>query len=173
MNIELKNSALKSLELTDAASLAKHANNPNIAMFLREGFPSPYSKEDAVTFIKHTQQTKHVHFGIAVNGQVCGIIGLIYHHTNIKDAELGFWLSDDFWGKGVITEATKAIVKYGFEVMQLNRIYSSCFTDNYGSKRVHEKVGFTFLGEASDICSNAQRNKSLTYEMLREDYLKM
>lgn len=168
MKIILSTCKLRSFTLEDAPSLAFHANNINIAKFLRDGFPHPYNTNDAITFIKNTQQTKHCHFAIEVNGEVCGVIGLIYHHTNIKEAELGFWLGEKYWGKGIITEAVKGIVKHGFEVMELNRIYSSCFVDNYGSKRVHEKVGFTYLGTAK-ICHNKYKNtNSLQFELLKD-----
>ncbi len=171
MKLTLKSCTLRNLKVEDAESLAFHANNPEIAKFLRAGFPSPYRLEDAITFINNTKQTKHLNLGIEVDQEICGVIGLIYHHTKIKEAELGFWLGETQWGKGIITEAVRGIVDYGFNKLDLNRIYSSCFIDNYGSIRVHEKIGFKFNGIEKDVCTNAHRTESRHYEMLRSDYL--
>ncbi len=171
MEIRLENSLLRNFVIEDAASIAKYANNYNIAKNLRAGFPFPYTIKDAETFIKNTFHTKHINLAIEVNSEACGVIGLIYHHTKVKDAELGFWLAEEHWNKGIITEATKGIIDFGFRELQLNRIYSFCLVNNIGSKKVHDKVGFNYLGIVKDKCTSASGERlTHAFEFLKEMY---
>lgn len=134
---------LRKLRHSDAESLAKHANNRNIARFLRDGFPHPYRLSDAKSWISMVLEGKDIVYTIEVEGEACGGIGL----HRMKDvyrfnAEIGYWLSEQHWGKGIVTEAVKLMVDEGFTREPFTRIYAGVFSNNKASMRVLEKCGF-------------------------------
>ncbi len=129
----------------DLDSLVKHANNHNIAKFLTNGFPHPYTKDDGIKYLASvSQQYPTQIFTISVNGEAVGSIGL-FPQTDIhtKNAEMGYWLSEEYWGNGIMPEAIKLIVDYGFKTFDVIRIFARPFGTNLQSQRVLEKAGFT------------------------------
>lgn len=145
MEIELeKHIVLRPFKTEDAEDLARNANNPKIAQFLTDAFPSPYTLEHAKEFIKNVgKSTPPNVFGIAINGEICGGIGIhLKEDVYRKSAELGYWLAEKHWGKGIIPKAIMAMVNYGFENFDINRIYACPYGNNSQSKRVLEKIGF-------------------------------
>ena len=135
---------LRPFTLNDAASLAHHANNKNIARYLTDMFPHPYSQEDAEKFITMVNGMQPVTVkGIEVNGEICGGIGVHPQTMNYKrNAELGYWISEQYWGQGIVTALIPQAVKHAFEVLEIDRIYARCFGSNKASMRVLEKSGF-------------------------------
>jgi RimJ/RimL family protein N-acetyltransferase len=134
--------------MDDAVDLASHANNPKIAANLRDRFPHPYTLSDAESFLKRVNsQEPRTSFAIATASEPIGGVGLMLgqdvHHLT---AELGYWLAESYWGKGVMTSALIAITEYGFLKFGLNRIYAEPYAPNSASMRVLEKAGFTFEG---------------------------
>ena len=130
---------------SDLESLAKYANNYNIARFLTDAFPHPYSIEDAkayISMVKDENPTKC--FAIDLNGEAIGSIG-IFPQADVhrKNAEMGYWLSEKFWGQGIIPEAIRQIVDYGFKTFDITRIFARPYGHNLKSQRVLEKAGFT------------------------------
>ena len=142
------NFELRKLTLSDAQSLAKAANNENVARFLREKFPYPYTLQDAVEYINYVLSSKNeLTYGIFVENQVCGCISVIFRgDVYKKSCELGYWLSEEHWGKGIMTSAVKEFCTFVFENYDINRIDAEIFADNISSRRVLEKVGFSFEG---------------------------
>jgi len=136
---------LRPWQQTDAESLVKYANNPDIAKNLTDAFPHPYTIENADHFIKMASEKEPVTvFAIEVNKEAAGGIGLHpQHDIQRKNAELGYWLAETYWGQGIITEAIKKIVDYGFTHLDINRIFARPFGSNFASQRVLEKAGFT------------------------------
>ncbi len=144
--MELKGNQIKlrPLQKSDAQALAKVANNKKIADNLRDMFPHPYNLDNAnwfIDFVKSQPETPR--FAIEYQDKFAGMIGLhpqpdIYR----KNVEIGYWLGEPFWGKGIATEAVKLIVDYGFKNLDINRIWAGVFAYNDGSKRVLEKNGF-------------------------------
>lgn len=128
----------------DVASLTKYANNPNIAKFMTDSFPHPYAEANAHAFIEFATKNSPVNiFAIEINGEATGGIGL--HAQNDiyrRNMELGYWLAEPFWGKGVITAAVKQMVDYGFKTFEIDRIFARPFGTNTGSQKVLEKAGF-------------------------------
>jgi len=129
----------------DLDSLVKYANNWNVAKWLTNGFPHPYTQEDGKKFlsmIANDSSTKV--FAIEVNGEAVGSIG-IFPQTDIheKSAEMGYWLAEEYWGKGIMTKAIQEIVEYGFQTFDIVRIFARPFSTNFNSQRVLEKAGFT------------------------------
>ncbi|NNC94395.1 MAG: GNAT family N-acetyltransferase [Chitinophagales bacterium] len=128
----------------DAESLAKHANNFKIAKNLRNVFPHPYSIEDAHAYIARSQNKPTNKFAIVIEGEACGGAG-IFQQDDVycKNAELGYWLSEQFWGNGVMSKVVKQMVQYGFKTFDVTRIFAVPYGTNLASQRVLEKAGFT------------------------------
>jgi RimJ/RimL family protein N-acetyltransferase len=120
------------------------ANNPKIARYLRDHFPHPYTHEAGAAWIARTHQDQPQRvFAIEYEGEPVGSIG-IHPKTDIarKNAELGYWLGEPYWGRGIMTEAIRQIVDYGFQTFDLTRIFAIPFGDNIGSQKALEKAGF-------------------------------
>ena len=139
---------LRPWSLTDLYSLVRYANNPDIAKFMTDGFPHPYTEEAGKAFIAFATKDDPIHiFAIEANGEAVGGIGL-HPQADVhrKNAELGYWLAEPFWGKGIITNAIKEIVAFGFKTYDINRIFARPFATNIGSQKVLEKAGFALEG---------------------------
>jgi len=136
--------SLRPLSQSDAPSLAKYANNWEIAKNLTDKFPHPYNEENALDFINFATTTKVSHiFAIDVEGEFTGGIGLhLQDDIHKKNAELGYWLGEPFWNNGILSQAIPQIVKYGFENLEITRIFARPFGSNIASQRVLEKSGF-------------------------------
>ena len=136
---------LRAWRPNDLENLVKYANNPKIAQNLTDAFPYPYTEEKGIQFIEMavSHDIQRI-FCIDINGEALGAIG-IHPQTDIycKNAELGYWLAETQWGKGLITEAIKQIVDYGFQKFDITRIFARPFGHNIASQKVLEKAGFT------------------------------
>lgn len=132
----------------DAEALVKYANNRQIWLNLRDGFPHPYTIDQARAFIgKVSQQNPLLIFAIAIPEEAIGSIGLSRNQDVHRfTAELGYWLGEPYWGQGIMTETVSRIVEYGFEQLGLIRIYAEPYAHNTGSCRVLEKAGFELEG---------------------------
>ncbi|MDQ3051983.1 MAG: GNAT family N-acetyltransferase [Bacteroidota bacterium] len=138
------NFKLRPFNAHDSASLVKYANNYRIAQFMTNQFPHPYTEESARAFINFATRDNPLHiFAIDIDGQSVGGIG-IHPQSDIysKNAELGYWLAEPFWGKGIITEAVRQMVTYGFKNFDVTRIFARPFGTNSASQKVLEKAGF-------------------------------
>jgi len=138
------NLTLRPWHLNDLSNLVKYANNWNIAKNLTNKFPHPYTEEDGKVFIEFANQDKPVHiFAIELDGEAIGGIGV--HPQNdihIKNAELGYWLAEPFWGKGIMSIAIKKMITFSFSSFDINRLYASVFDSNTASQKVLEKNHF-------------------------------
>jgi RimJ/RimL family protein N-acetyltransferase len=139
---------LRPWRASDAATLAEHANSPSIGHNLRDGFPYPYSYEDAVRFIAHAVAIEPLcRFAIVVQGEAVGSIGFVLHENVERvSVEIGYWLGERFRGRGLMTEAVRAITRYAIEAHGLTRVYAVPYEWNPASFRVLEKAGFTCEG---------------------------
>ena len=142
--IELERFKLRPWHPDDAGSLVKHAHNRRIASNLRDGFPYPYTLTDAKRWLNMVGENKDdVILAIEVNGEASGGIGL----HGLKDVyryncEIGYWLSETHWGKGIMSEAVAAMVKHAFTQGSWLRLFACIFENNPSSMRVLEKNGF-------------------------------
>ncbi|WLD93064.1 GNAT family N-acetyltransferase [Alkalihalobacillus sp. AL-G] len=106
------------------------------------------------------------------NGRLIGTIDFVSWNPKQQHAEIGYVLSQDYWGKGIMTEAAKEIIKFGFEKMELTRIQARCFLENIGSERVMEKVGMSFEGIIrKGMRLNDEHQDLKLYSILKEEYL--
>lgn len=148
MNIKLKKCLVRSWHKEDASSLTEHANNRNIWINLRDGFPHPYKISDAIKFIE-TAQTKKPEtiFCIDKNDEAIGAIGYGLNRDVEKfSAEIGYWLAEKFWGQGIMTEVLKSVTQYAIKTHDLVRIYALPYGWNQSSFRVLEKAGYVLEG---------------------------
>ncbi|MDH3217869.1 MAG: GNAT family N-acetyltransferase, partial [Candidatus Krumholzibacteria bacterium] len=148
MLIELKRCQVRSFTLGDAESLALHADNRKVWINLRDTFPHPYSPSDAQAFIEESlTEQPQTSFAIAVGAQAVGGIGLrLQSDVERVSAEIGYWLGETFWGRGITTEALRATTDYAIEEYHLTRVYAVPFAWNNASLRVLEKAGYTLEG---------------------------
>ncbi|RZJ79231.1 MAG: N-acetyltransferase [Flavobacterium sp.] len=135
---------LRPFLVSDLASLVKHANNYNIAKNLSNKFPFPYTQDDGIKFINLAlSSVPNEIFAIVINEEVVGSIG-VHPKADIhcKNAEIGYWIAEEFWGNGIVPEAVKLMINYGFKSFDITRIYASTYDINIKSQRVLEKSGF-------------------------------
>jgi ribosomal-protein-alanine N-acetyltransferase len=144
MEIQGTGFKLRGWRLDDAESLQKHADNTNISNFLLDRFPSPYTMDDAHSFIKlMIDQHPVVNFAIDVEGKAVGVIGLEMRVDVYRKAPLlGYWVSETLWGRGIIPEAIKLISAYAFANLDVLRIQAGVLGNNPKSLRALEKAGF-------------------------------
>jgi [ribosomal protein S5]-alanine N-acetyltransferase len=140
--------ALRPWRTTDAAELARHADNAAIVRNLRDGFPVPFTREAATEFIRKAQALDPIcRFGIAVDGAVVGSIGFTLR-SNVErvSAEIGYWLGETCWGKGIMADAVRAVTRYAIATHGLTRVFAVPYAWNPASFRVLEKAGFQCEG---------------------------
>lgn len=132
----------------DAAALARHANNIHVAEQLRDRFPYPYTRGAAHAFIRFaTSSERPTNLAIEVDGEAAGGVGYV-PGTDVErySAEVGYWLGEPLWGRGIATEALQLLTGHVFESENLLRCFALPFADNAGSIRVLEKAGYTLEG---------------------------
>jgi len=139
---------IRSWRKADAEPLQRYADNRKIWLNLRDIFPHPYTLEDARWWVAHaSQQEPECSFTIATADEPIGGIGLVLgEDVNRFCAELGYWLAEPFWGRGITTDAVRTFTEWGFEHFTLNRIFATPFADNVASERVLEKAGYVCEG---------------------------
>ena len=157
---------LRPWSLNDLESLVQYANNPAISKNMMDQFPHPYTMEAGKKFIEFANKDNPVHiFAIEVDGKAIGGIGLHpQDDVQRKNAELGYWLAEPYWGKGIITRAIAEMVQFGFNTYDINRIFARPFGSNKASQRVLEKAGFKLEGYfANTIIKNDEYQDELVY----------
>ncbi len=139
------NFKLREWKLTDGVSLAKHINNVKIWNNVRDGLPYPYTILDADKYIRMVQAQSYVqNFAIEVEGKAVGGVGIVpLSDVERFTAEVGYWLGEDYWNRGIVSEAVGVLVDYVFRETQIIRLFASVYEYNSASMRVLEKVGFT------------------------------
>lgn len=141
------NFTLRPLRPDDAQSLAIQGNNHNVWRNLRDRFPHPLTVSDSQQYIEATLKQSENVFAIEVDGEAVGVIGLTMGESERRhSAELGYWLGEQFWGRGIVTIAVDAVTNYAVKELGLSRIESYVFAWNPASARVLEKVGFAREG---------------------------
>lgn len=134
----------------DAADVARYANNEKIARNLRDVFPHPYQLADAQEYVDSCvagDEERQLCRAIVADGHAVGSIG-VFRCGDVyrKSGELGYWLAEGYWGRGMMTAAVKQICREAFAAWDIVRIYAEPFAHNTGSRRVLEKAGFTLEG---------------------------
>lgn len=168
------NCRIRKWELADAKDLAAALSNVKIQDNLRDGLPYPYTEQDGIDYISamlSADENDTFAFAITVEGKVIGSIG-VFRQGNIhrQTAEVGYYIAEEYWGKGIMTEAIKQTCKYVFDNSDIIRIYAEPFAYNVASCRVLEKAGFQYEGT---LRKNAVKNDKVIdmkmYSLLRTE----
>ena len=168
------NCRIRKWELSDAKDLAAALSNTKIQDNLRDGLPYPYTEQDGIDYISamlSADENDTFAFAITVEEKVIGSIG-VFRQGNIhrQTAEVGYYIAEEYWGKGIMTEAIKQACKYVFDKSDIIRIYAEPFAYNAASCRVLEKAGFQYKGT---LRKNAVKNGKIIdmkmYSLLRNE----
>jgi ribosomal-protein-alanine N-acetyltransferase len=133
--------------------------------------PHPYQEKHAREFLASVAKENELRLAITLqkDGRLCGGIGL-HPEMEHSRAELGYWIGVPYWGNGYATEAARAVVRYGFEQLKMNRIFASHFTGNLASQNVLRKIGMKHEGcMRQHICKWEKFIDSEIYSMLRAE----
>jgi [ribosomal protein S5]-alanine N-acetyltransferase len=144
VQLALAHGVVRSWRPDDLDSLVAHADNRNVWLNLRDRFPHPYTRRAGREFIRQarTQQPETM-FAIAVDDAAVGGIGFtVLTDVERMSAEIGYWLGEPFWGRGIVTEALVAVTRYAIETCRLTRVFALPFASNKASCRVLEKAGY-------------------------------
>lgn len=135
---------LRKFVADDAKRLAFLANNKNIWLWLRDGFPHPYSLDDAKAFINNIASNDDLLIrAIIHDGELCGSIGVLpLNDVYRKTAEIGYWVAESFWGRGIATAAISLILEEAKQKYDLVKIFAGTYEGNNASAIVLEKNGF-------------------------------
>src|ERR1051325_134962 len=148
MHLELPTCSIRPWEITDAESLQRHANNREVSRQLRDRFPFPYEIENARAFVDWvTKQPSPTVWAIDVKREAVGGIGIELHSDVERvSAEIGYWLGQQYWNRGIATDALKAVTTEAFKRLDITRLYAVPFADHAASVRVLEKAGYVKEG---------------------------
>ena len=149
----------------DINSLVNYANNINIWNNLRNYFPHPYTEDHAKAWIESSGvNSPLINFAIDLDGEAIGGIGLILNtDVYVMSAEIGYWIGEAHWGKGIATEAIRQMTEYTFYYFDIVRIYAEVFENNKSSMRALEKNGYYLEG--------VRRKSVLKNGVLMDDFI--
>ncbi len=170
--IQTERLVLRALRDTDAPTVKKLAGNPNVSKTTRN-IPFPYEDGMAESWIESTRAAntgKSLAYAIELKeeGILIGSIGLM--EINNSQAELGYWIGEQYWANGYCTEATKALIKFAFESLELNKVIAEYLTSNVASGKVMEKSGMSYIGTTRKECRPGEVDSVETYEINNSKY---
>lgn len=172
MEIKLSKSIIRDWRTGDEKLLVHHANNIKVWRNLRDIFPHPYTMADAKFWIEKASTEKPLtNLAIEVEGEAAGSVGIMLQ-TDIfrRSAEIGYWLGEEFWGRGIVSEAVRAMAEYAFTNFDLVRLYASVFEWNIASMRVLEKAGFQFEARMRKaVTKDGQTVDDMVYALIRDE----
>jgi [ribosomal protein S5]-alanine N-acetyltransferase len=171
VEFKLTSCSVRSWEWRDREALVRYANNRNVWLNLRDRFPHPYTHADARNWLEVVVGISPENsFAIAVDQEAVGGIGFtVQHDIAHRSAEIGYWLGEEFWGRGIATEALIAVTDYAFANYDLCRLYAHVFEWNPASARVLEKAGYKFEGRLKkSVTKNGQTIDQLMFAVVRE-----
>ncbi len=164
---------LRPWEISDLDSLVKYANNWQIAKNMTDGFPFPYSENNGKSFIEFATKDSPIHiFAIDIDGQAVGGIG-IHPQADIhrRNAELGYWLAESFWGQGIISSAVKQTIDFAFATYDIDRVFARPFGTNIPSQKILEKNNFSIEGKFEKVLiKDGILLDELVYAIRRENW---
>jgi [ribosomal protein S5]-alanine N-acetyltransferase len=144
MVLETNEFRLRPWRAGDEGSLVEHADNYQIWLNLRDSFPNPYTGRDAQAWVQLANTLPAtLHLAIEIDGAACGGLGLLFQQdVHRRSAEIGYWLGQAYWNRGIMTAAVKMLSAYAFGHYDLCRLYGGIFAYNWASMRVLEKAGY-------------------------------
>jgi [ribosomal protein S5]-alanine N-acetyltransferase len=144
MRLTLKTCEVRSWRASDLEPLVRHANNRRIWINLRDRFPHPYTKGDGQRFLRTTRGADpETAFAIVVDDEAVGGIGFVLQRdVDRASAEIGYWIGESLWGRGITTEALVAVTQLIVDRHAVTRVFAVPFAHNTASCRVLEKAGY-------------------------------
>jgi RimJ/RimL family protein N-acetyltransferase len=170
VKLNLKTCSLRSWEWRDRDAIVRYANNRRVSINLRDRFPYPYTIADARRFLEQVVgHQPEMTFAIDVAGEAVGGIGFeLQSDVAHRSAEIGYWVAEEFWGRGIATDALVAMSEYAFANFEICRLYAHVFDWNPASARVLEKAGYTFEGRLrKSVTKDGQTIDQLMYALVR------
>lgn len=167
------NLELRPFTTCDIDSIAKYANNLNIEKWLRDGFPYPYTLDDAKNFIIPLVDMESPNiFAISLDGEAIGSIGVFFQENVYnKSAEIGYWLGEPFWGKSIMSSSIRFLTQYLFSQYDLVRLFSEPYSDNIGSRKALEKAGYIYEGtKKMSVYKHGAFHDSCIYAAIKNDW---
>lgn len=173
MHIRISNNLqLRPFKLTDKESLTLHANNKNVWKFLTDLFPHPYHLSDAEKFINLVKDSDPPKtFAVEFEGNAIGSIGLAISEDNLDlCGDIGFWIGEEFWNRGIITASIKKMIVYLFNTFpEIGCISASVFVDNLASVKALEKSGLKRIKKIENAIIKAGVKKDIYFYRLKRD----
>ena len=171
MRLKLKTCTVRSFEWRDREAIVRHGNNRKVSINLRDHFPYPYTDRDARNWLELAIGAEpETNFAIDVAGEAVGSVGFtLLSDVDRRSAEIGYWLGEGFWGRGIATEALITVTSLAFTNHDLCRVFAHVFDWNPASARVLEKAGFTFEGRLrKSVTKEGRTIDQLMYAVIRE-----
>jgi RimJ/RimL family protein N-acetyltransferase len=169
--IRLGEVTIRPWQTTDVDSLVRHADNRKIWLNVRDRFPHPYTRRDAEIWVRVAQADRHmINLAIEVDQQAIGGIGVVFKQDVYKrSAEIGYWLGEDYWGRGITTRCVKALTGYVMQHHDIVRMYAGIFDYNAASARVLEKAGYTLEARLRmNVTKDGHTVDELMYAKIKE-----
>lgn len=173
MKIERKNYTIRPWRISDTENLARYADNIKIWNNVRDAFPHPYTTKDAEAFIGFTNRKLSIEdFAIEVDGHAVGGIGFVPQlDVERFSAEIGYWIGEPFWNRGIVTAVVKDLIDYIWAHTTIIRIFSPVYDFNTASQRVLEKAGFRRVGILEKAAlKNGQLCDFHFFELVKPDH---
>ena len=173
INLRFEKYQIREFLANDVEAIVKNANNREVSKYMRDSFPYPYTKDNAVQWIDFVKKNySSLFFAIANENELIGGIGAV-PQTDVHrfSAEVGFWLGQSHWNKGIITKAVPVFCNYLFSKFDFNRLTANVFEGNDASQKVLEKNGFVLEGKLRK--SVFKENKFVDhyiYGLLKKDF---
>lgn len=171
MELKLQSCSVRSWRWQDRESIVRHANNRQVWINLRDQFPYPYTIGDARSWLEVvTDRLPETNFAITVKDEAVGGIGFtLQSDVARRSAEIGYWLGEEVWGRGIATEALIAVTEHALNEFDICRLYAHVFEWNVPSARVLEKAGYSFEGRLKkSVTKDGQTIDQLMYAVVRE-----
>jgi RimJ/RimL family protein N-acetyltransferase len=148
MELKLDQCSLRPWREGDQHDLVRHANNRKVWLGLRDRFPHPYTFTDADSFVSRIQAIAPItNFAVTVSDRPVGGIGLMLGEDVERiSAEIGYWLGEEFWGRGIATAAVRGLTRHALANFNLNRVFALPYSDNAPSIRVLQKARYRHEG---------------------------
>jgi RimJ/RimL family protein N-acetyltransferase len=169
MQLDLKSCGVRSFRDADAAVLARHANNRKVWQQLRDRFPHPYTTDDACGFITFARGADpETAFAVTVGDLPVGSIGAVLREDVERcSAEVGYWLGEAYWGRGIATRALVAFTRFAFAAYGVERLFAVPLAANAACWR-RPATGWRAAMRRSAVKDGAVQDQ-LLYAIVRGD----
>lgn len=166
---------IREFQINDIDALVKYANNYEIFRWVKDNFPYPYTKKDAEEWIAFSKNSNDgLNYAIANSIEAIGGIGVRFKEDVYRFSwEIGYWLGEPFWGKGIMTEAVKVFSKYIFNRYNIRSLIANVYEGNTASMKVLKKAGYKLDGVIRKAVFKEKVFRDLyVYSLLREEIKK-